>query len=386
MSCRCPRSPTARRRIRPGRPIFEFELSKRITADFGVSIKETLIRLVPRGDTPRTGVGNLELGGEVPALHERAPRGHPLAGPGRGAGRHRPEGPSAPTRSPPLTPALLYGKGFGDLPEPLAYLKPLALTGVIGVDLPTRAKNVLDTGDVEGNPHVLQWGFALEYSLPYLQSNVKDLGLPAPFRGLTPVVELSLHTPLDRGQGGKTTGTVNPGLLWSGGPVQISLEAMIPINARSGPSVGVIGQLHFYLDDLFPRLFGKAALRREVMSALGKAVLALSLLLAAASVVAAHALLERADPRVGSSVPASPAQVRLWFSERIEPAFSSVQVLDAAGKRVDTGTVQASPFGTPSNYSSPCPHSPRAPTGCAGAWCPWIRTSPRGDFAFRVAP
>jgi methionine-rich copper-binding protein CopC len=49
----------------------------------------------------------------------------------------------------------------------------------------------------------------------------------------------------------------------------------------------------------------------------------------------AHAFLDHADPRVGSTVRAAPAEVRLWFTQEIEPAFSSVQVSNAAGERVD---------------------------------------------------
>ncbi len=57
--------------------------------------------------------------------------------------------------------------------------------------------------------------------------------------------------------------------------------------------------------------------------------------LAGTAGVGAHAFLERAEPRVGSTVRTPPTQVKLWFTERLEPAFSRVQVLDAAGRRVD---------------------------------------------------
>jgi hypothetical protein len=30
------------------------------------------------------------------------------------------------------------------------------------------------------------------------------------------------------------------------------IEAMIPVNRQNGTSVGIIGQLHFFLDDIFP--------------------------------------------------------------------------------------------------------------------------------------
>jgi methionine-rich copper-binding protein CopC len=63
------------------------------------------------------------------------------------------------------------------------------------------------------------------------------------------------------------------------------------------------------------------------------------LVLACASFIApnagAHAFLDHAAPAVGSTVHGSPSQVKLWFTQQLEPAFSSAQVLDRSGKRVD---------------------------------------------------
>jgi methionine-rich copper-binding protein CopC len=49
----------------------------------------------------------------------------------------------------------------------------------------------------------------------------------------------------------------------------------------------------------------------------------------------AHAFLDRAVPAVGGKVHGKPVEVRLRFSQPLEPAFSTVQVFDAAGKQVD---------------------------------------------------
>ena len=57
--------------------------------------------------------------------------------------------------------------------------------------------------------------------------------------------------------GKAVTGTINPGVIWSSKYAQFGVEAVVPINERTGRSVGVIGQLHFYLDDLFPRSLGR---------------------------------------------------------------------------------------------------------------------------------
>ena len=62
--------------------------------------------------------------------------------------------------------------------------------------------------------------------------------------------------------------------------------------------------------------------------------------LAFASPAGAHAFLDHAAPAVGSAVHVPPAQVRLWFTQRLEPAFSTLRVQDASGKQVDKGDTQ----------------------------------------------
>ena len=51
--------------------------------------------------------------------------------------------------------------------------------------------------------------------------------------------------------------------------------------------------------------------------------------------VGAHAVLQRAEPRVESKLKRAPDEVKLYFSERLEPAYSTLRVLDAAGTQVD---------------------------------------------------
>ena len=50
---------------------------------------------------------------------------------------------------------------------------------------------------------------------------------------------------------------------------------------------------------------------------------------------AAHAFIDHTDPVVGSTVKQAPAEVRLSYTQGLEPAFSRVQVFDASGKEVD---------------------------------------------------
>lgn len=70
------------------------------------------------------------------------------------------------------------------------------------------------------------------------------------------------------------------------------------------------------------------------MLAAGALVLAA---LAGAGRAGGHAILTRAEPPPGATLRHPPAEVRLWFSGDLEPAFSSVQVLDTGGRRVDRG-------------------------------------------------
>src|SRR5579871_2100225 len=48
----------------------------------------------------------------------------------------------------------------------------------------------------------------------------------------------------------------------------------------------------------------------------------------------AHAFLDHAEPRVGNKVASPPKQVSLWFTQKLEPAFSTVTVTNASGERV----------------------------------------------------
>lgn len=64
---------------------------------------------------------------------------------------------------------------------------------------------------------------------------------------------------------------------------------------------------------------------------------ALALVALAASTARAHAFLDHALPAVGSTLPTPPGTIRLWFTQALEPAFSTVTVTDQSGQRVDDG-------------------------------------------------
>lgn len=241
---------------------FGAEFSKRLTPDFGVSFGGTLKVLDPDEGQTVSGFDNLEVALKYvffkSDLHETI-LALGLSWDVGGTGRAKVGAESFDT----VTPQLFFGKGMGDLPDAVRYLKPFAVTGVVGLAVPTREHNthyVLDDGgnveiEREPNPNVLQWGLTLQYSLQYLQSYVQDIGLPRPFSRMIPIVEFAMETPTQGREAGRTTGTINPGIIWFGRYFQLGVEAVIPVNERSGKNVGVIGQLHFYLDDIWPKIF-----------------------------------------------------------------------------------------------------------------------------------
>lgn len=67
------------------------------------------------------------------------------------------------------------------------------------------------------------------------------------------------------------------------------------------------------------------------------AVLAAPLLALPASRAWAHADFVRSDPAPGSTLERAPARVTAYFSEEMEPAFSSMSVVDAQGRDVTAG-------------------------------------------------
>src|SRR5215469_10977883 len=71
--------------------------------------------------------------------------------------------------------------------------------------------------------------------------------------------------------------------------------------------------------------------------------LALFLTLLFPAVASAHAILLRSDPAADSQLTAAPQQVRMWFSEALNPAFSTAVVINEKNKRVDNRDAHVSP-------------------------------------------
>jgi hypothetical protein len=238
------------------------EFSKRLSPNLGFSLGGTYKFLDPDPGKSEKGFDNLEV--SLKYVFFKSPAHELLLSGGvswdvGGTGSSKVGAESFDT----VTPSLFFGKGFGDLPDKLEWIKPIALTGAFGWAVPTRIRTQTITttpdGDVEVdrefNPTVFKWGFSVQYNLQYLQSFVRDVGLPAPFNRMIPIVEIALETPIDGPRARYTTGTVNPGIIWFGRYFQIGVEAVVPINAATSKNIGFLAQMHFYLDDIAPKIF-----------------------------------------------------------------------------------------------------------------------------------
>jgi hypothetical protein len=240
------------------------EYSKRITEDFAVSFSPTWTRLYAPGGPTMTGASgfqNLETTFKYRLYKNPEHEFVMSAGVNIEWGGSGVQGVGA-ERFTVYTPTFYFGKGLGDLP--VGWLRPFAMTGQVGYAIPGSTSSTTvdpDTGDVgtDFHPRVLMWGGTIQYSLPYLKAAVADLGLPDFVNHLVPLVEASLQTPVSNvaTSGTLTTGTINPGFIYVADTYQIGIEAMIPVNRASGTSVGVIAQLHFFLDDIFPNSLGR---------------------------------------------------------------------------------------------------------------------------------
>ena len=168
-----------------------------------------------------------------------------------------------------IEPGIFFGKGFGDLPDQFAWLRPFGLTGAIVAEHPMRATSTNLAPDpttgllgpiTNRTVDRLHWGFSIQYNTLYLTDRFTPGRLPKsePVNQFVPLVEFAFDSP--RGQ--KTAATMNPGLAYVAGTWQIAVEAVVPINSEAGHAVGGRAQLLLFLDDLMPSLFGKPLLSR----------------------------------------------------------------------------------------------------------------------------
>jgi hypothetical protein len=232
------------------------DFSKRITADFGISLSETWMHIRGPGGPTMAGFDNLQTAAQYQLLKDGSHELAMLLGLVVDWGSTGAINSGIATPYSVLAPTYYFGKGFGDLPDAAGWLRAFAVTGEVGYQIPSRSFDVVQQ---TFNPQVLAWSGSIQYSMPYLKSEIIDLQLPDFIDHLIPIVEFQMSTPVANNLGNSflTTGTINPGVIWVGSYFQVGLEAQVPVNAQSGHGIGVIGQLHLYLNDIFPKTIGQ---------------------------------------------------------------------------------------------------------------------------------
>jgi hypothetical protein len=217
---------------------------KTITDNLGIELEETYSRVDQVGSGTLSGWQNLD--GELKytaindPLHEFVTTlGLDRETGGTGAGRVG-ASPSGAT-----TPRVYFGKGFGDWD--IGYLRPLAITGLAGVQI----------ADTAPRPNLITTGFVIEYSIPYLQSKVQSFDLPEFMRRMTPLTEIALTSSAGRSFGAHPTQLIAPGVSYAGDGWELAVEAQVPGNRATGSGVGVTAQLTVALDFLLPTTLGK---------------------------------------------------------------------------------------------------------------------------------
>jgi hypothetical protein len=168
-----------------------------------------------------------------------------------------------------IVPGIFFGKGFGDLPDSLSWLRPFGITGAFTLEHPMTGAAVnfgIDEQTGQLSPMVtrkvdtLHWAFAVEFSALYLSNRFTPGKLPKqpPLNQLVPLVEFSFVSP----RGEKSSATMNPGLSYVAMTWQIAVEAIVPLNSVAGRGIGGRAQLLLFLDELIPSFFGKPLLSR----------------------------------------------------------------------------------------------------------------------------
>jgi hypothetical protein len=223
---------------------YGFGLEKKLSDDLSLTLDSEWLHISPRDpeEEPTSGFGNLGImlkyalyrceqheGIVSFAVEAEAPTGSADVGAERDSA---------------FRPFFLYGKGLGDLPEGLGLLRAFAVQGDFGPEIST------DHETTTAFVHDI----AIQYSIPYLQSSVKDVGLRWPFANLLPVVEFNFEHGVKGEESGTMSAIVTPGLVYMDQWVELGVAGRFPLNdtAREEIDPGVIFIVDLFIDDLLP--------------------------------------------------------------------------------------------------------------------------------------
>lgn len=264
--------PTVQWQQQPGSPVSNaysasFEFDKTLTDRFALGVSDGYDLFQTAGQKNQSGWENVELSAKYLA-YVNGPHEFMVS---LGVSREFARTGSAAIGNDDVgstTPALYWGKGLGDLP--IGWARAFAVTGTIGYQIADKQMKTVATVDPAtgiaslgfNNGEANQWvgGLTVQFSIPYLQSQVRSLGLTGVLGGLTPTVEVAWSSAASRPNATPTQYLIGVGAIYTGATYAVGLEAVIPGNGASGHNIGVIGQLHLYFDDLAPHTLGRPLL------------------------------------------------------------------------------------------------------------------------------
>jgi len=141
-------------------------------------------------------------------------------------------------------PFLLCGKGFGDLPRWLQYLRPLAVQCDAGFEIS------ID----HARTTTLAYNMAWQYSIPYLQSVVRDVGLGWPFNDLIAVTEFNFEHGVHGEDSGQARYFTTPGIVYMDRYVEVGVAGRFPLTGQAHEEInwGGGGIVDLFIDDIFP--------------------------------------------------------------------------------------------------------------------------------------
>jgi hypothetical protein len=88
------------------------------------------------------------------------------------------------------------------------------------------------------------------------------------------------------------------------------------------------------------------------------ALLLAASIVAAPGLVQAHAFPKTAEPAADSTVSPAPSEIKIWFTGKLEPSFSKLDVQDAGGAVVTAGSAAVDPQDTTFMHVSLIPLKP----------------------------
>lgn len=245
-----------------------FEFDKTITPDTALILNDGYDVIQTNGAKTQAGFENLFVTGKWQAYTNATHEFVVSVGITREIGRSGTDHVGA-DRHGSTTPDGYFGKGLGDLAA--GWARPFAVTGELSYTIADRGLKLVQPGPDaassqaggiaasfnDGNANAWAGGVSLQYSIPYLQTQVHDYGLPGILAKLIPVVEATWTSPASAPSGRGTTWTVAPGAIYLGQWGEVGVEALIPLNKAAGTTVGAVALAHIFLDDLLPHSLGQ---------------------------------------------------------------------------------------------------------------------------------